>query len=93
MGAFAVLMVLLRVDYLSNSDRLSNFAEELFKETNMSKMKMDKQNQTADGSTINKLQDFIQSKKKQNDALKKVIEEINKKNKNNKPWKRTNIPK
>ncbi len=85
MGAFAALMVLLRVNYLLNSDRLSNFAEELFKETNMSKMEMDKQNQTADDSTINKLQDFIKSKKKQNLVMKKMIQEINKKSKNSKP--------
>ena len=79
MGEFTALMVLLRVNYLANSDRVSNFAEELFKETKMSKTKMDKQNQTADGSTINKLQDFIKSKKKQNLVMKKMIEEINKK--------------
>ena len=85
MGAFNVLMVLLRVNYLHNSDRVSNFAEELFKETNMSKMKMDKQNQTADDNTINKLQDFIKSKKKQNQVMKKMIQEINKKSKNSKP--------
>ena len=51
----------------------------------MSKMKMDKQNQTADDSTINKLQDFIKSKKKQNLVMKKMIQEINKKSENNKP--------
>ena len=81
MGAFTVLMVLLMVNYLSNSDRLSNFAEELFKETNMSKTKMDKQNQITDDNTINKLQDFIKSKKKQNLVMKKMIQEINKKSK------------
>ena len=85
MGAFTALMVLLMVNYLVNSVRLSNFAEELFKETNMSKTKVDKQNQTADGSTINKLQDFIKSKKKQNLVMKKMIQEINKKSKNSKP--------
>ena len=85
MGAFTVLMVLLRVIYLSNPERLSNFAEELFKETNMSEMKMDKQNQTADDSTINKLQDFIKSKKEQNLVMKKMIQELNKKSKNSKP--------
>ena len=85
MGAFTVLMVLLRVNYLSNSDSVSNFAEELFEETNMSKKKMEKQNQIADDSTINKLQDFIKSKKKQNLVMKKMIQEINKKSKNSKP--------
>ncbi len=82
MGAFTALMVLLMVNYLVNSVRLSNFAEELFKETNMSKMEMDKQNQTAEDSTINRLQDFIKSKKKQNLVMKKMIQEINKKSKN-----------
>ena len=82
MGTFTVLMVLLRVNYLVNSVRLPNFAEELFKETYMSKTKMEKQNQIADDNTINKLQDFIKSKKKQNLVMKKMIQEINKKSKN-----------
>ena len=48
----------------------------------MSKIKKDKQTNQGDKNTMNELQYFIQSKKKQNDALKKVIEEINKKSKN-----------
>jgi len=77
MGALTVLMVLLRVNYLQNSDRVSIFAEELFKETNMLKTNKDIQNLTADNSTINKLQDFIKSKKQQNLVMKKMIREIN----------------
>ena len=47
----------------------------------MSKVKKDKHTNQNDESSMNNLLHFIQSKKKQNDALMKVIEEINKKNK------------
>jgi len=85
MSVFVLLMVLLMVKYLPNSLILSNFASNTIIGTKMSKIKTDKQTKQNGESVISNLEDFIRSKKKQNDGLKKVIQYLEKTTKDLKP--------
>ena len=60
---------------------LANFAQYFFNRINMSRIKLYKSTKQSSDRISRELHDFIQSKMKQNEALKKVILELDKKNK------------